>query len=183
MALLINQGKQDTSKDNQFAPIVEKNVLAQITDIKLSEYQQNTLELTFRLLDGAHKGRFVYDRVNYESTSPFSWKYRNVRRFAGVPYNENEPATIDIEALLLNKAILLDLSIRKGTNKNGEEAEYQNITYKAMNAASSSKVSTISEEELDAALEEIYAAPAPKAADVSTMDTDMPNLTDDTEWD
>lgn len=182
MALLINQGKQDTSKDNKFAPIVEKNVLAQIVEIKLSEYQQNTLELTFRLLDGAHKGRFVYDRVNYESTSPFSWKYRNVRRFAGVPYNENEPATIDIEALLLNKAILLDLSIRKGTNKNGEEAEYQNITYKAMN--STKKVASISEEELDAALEDIYAAtPAPKAADVSTMDTDMPNLTDDTEWD
>ena len=180
MALLINQGKQDTSKDNQFAPIVEKNVLAQITDIKLSEYQQNTLELTFRLLDGAHKGRFVYDRVNYESTSPFSWKYRNVRRFAGVPYNENEPATIDIEALLLNKAILLDLSIRKGTNKNGEEAEYQNITYKAMN--STNKVASISEEDLDAALEEIYTA-TPKATDVSTMDTDMPNLTDDTEWD
>lgn len=130
MALLINQGKQDTSQDNKFNPIVEKDVLGQITELKLSKNLASTIEVTFRLLNGAHKGRFVFDRVSYDSKSDFSWKYRALRKAAHAPYDENEPAQIDIEALLLNKAVLMDLSVRKGKDKNGDEQEYQNITYK-----------------------------------------------------
>ena len=90
MSLIINQGKQDTTQDNKFNPITEKNVLAQITEIKLASSQTNTLEITMRLLNGANKGRFVFDRVNYDPNSTFSWKYRAVRKAAGCPYNENE---------------------------------------------------------------------------------------------
>ena len=132
MSLLINQGKQDTTQDNKFEPITEKNVLAQITELKLAKTQTNALEITMRLLNGAHKGRFVFDRINYDPTSDFSWKYRAIRKAAGVPYSDTENVQIDIEALLLNKAITVDLGVRKGKNSTGEEQEYQNITYKVI---------------------------------------------------
>ncbi|MFA7030302.1 MAG: hypothetical protein WC179_08515 [Candidatus Cloacimonadaceae bacterium] len=132
MGILINQGVQDTTQDNKFQPIVEKNVLAQITEIKLADSKKmpNTLEITFRILQGAHKSRFFWDRVTFDPKSNFSWKYRSLRKAAGVPYSETEPKTVDIEALLLNKAILVDLGIRLGKNKDGEETAYQNVIYR-----------------------------------------------------
>lgn len=132
MGILINQGVQDTTQDNKFNPIVEKNVLAQITEIKLADSQRmpNTLEITFRILQGPHKSRFFWDRVTFDPKSNFSWKYRSLRKAAGVPYSETEPKTIDIEALLLNKAILVDLGVRTGKNKDGEETAYQNVIYR-----------------------------------------------------
>ncbi len=135
MGILINQGVQDTTQDNKFNPIVEKNVLAQITEIKLADSMKmpNTLEITFRILQGAHKSRFFWDRVTFDPKSNFSWKYRSLRKAAGVPYSETEPKTIDIEALLLNKAVLVDLGVRTGKNKNGEDTEYQNVIYKVVN--------------------------------------------------
>ena len=135
MGILINQGVQDTTQDNKFNPIVEKNVLAQITEIKLANSMKmpNTLEITFRILQGAHKSRFFWDRVTFDPKSNFSWKYRSLRKAAGVPYSETEPKTIDIEALLLNKAVLVDLGVRTGKNKDGEDTEYQNVIYKVVN--------------------------------------------------
>jgi len=132
MGILINQGVQDTTQDNKFQPIVEKNVLAQITEIKLADSKKmpNTLEITFRILQGPHKSRFFWDRVTFDPKSNFSWKYRSLRKAAGVPYSETEPKTVDIEALLLNKAILVDLGIRLGKNKDGEETAYQNVIYR-----------------------------------------------------
>ena len=132
MGILINQGVQDTTQDNKFAPIVEKDVIAQITEIKLADSKKmpNTLEITFRILQGAHKSRFFWDRVTFDPKSNFSWKYRSLRKAAGVPYSETEPKTVDVEALLLNKAILVDLGIRLGKNKDGEETAYQNVIYR-----------------------------------------------------
>ena len=132
MGILINQGVQDTTQDNKFDPIVEKNVLAQITEIKLADSKKmpNTLEITFRILQGAHKSRFFWDRVTFDPKSDFSWKYRSLRKAAGVPYSETEPKTVDIEALLLNKAVLVDLGVRTGKNKDGEDQAYQNVIYK-----------------------------------------------------
>ena len=134
MGILINQGVQDTTQDNKFAPIVEKNVIAQITEIKLADSKKmpNTLEITFRILQGAHKSRFFWDRVTFDPKSNFSWKYRSLRKAAGVPYSETEPKTIDVEALLLNKAVLVDLGVRTGKNKNGDDTEYQNVIYKVI---------------------------------------------------
>lgn len=188
MALIINQGKQDTTQDNKFNPIVEKNVLAQITEIKLSSNQTNTLEITMRLLNGANKGRFVFDRVSYDPTSDFSWKYRAVRKAAGCPYSENESAQIDIEKLLLNKAVTLDLSIRKGKNRDGVEQDYQNITYKVV----SQPKATASTAATAATPVAAPVDPTPVATPVNE-DTVAPaqeqdplyntNLTDDTDWD
>lgn len=132
MGLLIKQGKQDVSQDNKFNPIDEKNVTAQITKIAASKTMASTLEVTMQLLNGLHKNRFIIDRVNYDPDSQFSWKYRALRKAANVPYKEDEPVTIDIEALLLNRAVLLDLGIRQGTNKDGEKQDYQNVTYKKL---------------------------------------------------
>ena len=71
MSLIINQGKQDTTQDNKFNPITEKNVLAQITEIKLATSQTNTLEITMRLLNGANKGRFVASLISVICASTF----------------------------------------------------------------------------------------------------------------
>jgi hypothetical protein len=133
MALLIPQGKQDTTQDNKFNPITANDVMLEITELKLAKTQANTLEVTLRILDGQHKNRFVFDRVTFDPNSPMSWKYRQLRKCAGVPYQDNEPATIDIEALLLHKAVKADLGIRKGKNKDGEDQEYQDIKYKIVN--------------------------------------------------
>ena len=183
MSLIINQGKQDTTQDNKFNPITEKNVLAQITEIKLASSQTNTLEITMRLLNGANKGRFVFDRVNYDPTSDFSWKYRAVRKAAGCPYNENESAQIDIEKILLNKAVTVDLGVRKGKNSAGEEQEYQNITYKVVKQPAPAQA--------PAAPAPTQAAPTPVAtpanedtvAPAPVEEPTVPNLTDDTDWD
>lgn len=132
MGLLINQGTQDTTQDNKFNPIVAPNVLLEVTELKLAQTQASTLEITFRVLEGQYKNKSVFDRVIFDPKSNMSWKYRQLRKCAGVPYQEGEPATIDIEALLLHKAVKADLGIRKGKNKDGVEQDYQDIKYKAM---------------------------------------------------
>lgn len=169
MPILINQGKQDTTQDGKFEPIVEKNVTVQITELALSKTQTNTIEVTMRLLSGNSKGRFVFDRVNYDPNSNLSWKYRALRKAAGVPYSDQEPAQIDIEKLLLNKAITVDLGIRKGKNRDGEEQNYQNVTYKV-----ATKKPTITPE-----------VPTAQTEDKPTPASDIvePNLTDDAVWD
>lgn len=136
MALIIPQGKQDTTQDNKFNPIVATNVVLEITELKLATTQTNTLEVTLRVLEGPHKNRFIFDRVQYCKTDAYdgTWKYRQLRACAGVPYQDNEPTSIDIEALLLHKAVKADLGIRKGKNKDGEDTEYQDVKYKMMTA-------------------------------------------------
>lgn len=181
MSLIINQGKQDTTQDNKFDPITEKNVLAQITEIKLATSQTNTLEITMRLLNGAHKGRFIFDRVNYDPTSNFSWKYRSLRKAAGVPYNENESAQIDIEKLLLNKAVTVDLGVRKGKNSAGEEQDYQNISYKVVKQPTVAPAPTPTPT--------APTQPTPVATPVNedkaqpVEEPALADLTDDTDWD
>lgn len=184
MSLIINQGKQDTTQDNKFNPITEKNVLAQITEIKLATSQTNTLEVTMRLLNGANKGRFVFDRINYDPTSDFSWKYRAIRKAAGAPYNENESAQIDIEKILLNKAVTVDLGVRKGKNSAGEEQEYQNISYKVVKQPTTAQAPAPTQAApvknntpVATPANEDTAQPAPVEQNT------VPNLTDDTDWD
>lgn len=153
MPLVINQGVQDTTQDNKFEPIVAKNVVAQITELKLadSDKMPNTLEVTFRILAGEHKNRFFWDRVTFDPKSQFSWKYRSLRKSAGVPYDEKEPKNIDIEKILLDKAVTVDLGIRKGKNKDGVEQEYQNVVYKILKDKELADTSTV---EIDDFVEE-----------------------------
>lgn len=189
MGILIKQGVQDTTQDNKFSPIVEKNVLAQITELKLVDQAKmaNTLEVTFRVLQGPNKGRFFWDRVTFDPTSNFSWKYRALRKSAGVAYRKDEPATIDIEALLVDKAVLVDLGIRKGKNKNNEEIDYQNVVYKDMTDAPS-MVQEIAEELTEVVVEK----PQPtktkvteKTAEVAEElvdSTEIIDVTDEADW-
>ena len=131
MGLIINQGKQDDTQDNKFDIITAENVTAQIVELKLSKTKTDTLEIKFKILAGQYKNRIFFDNVNYNPTSDFSWKYRALRKAAGSPYSQNEGANVDIEALLLNKAVLVDLKGRPGKNKAGDDVTYQNVTYKA----------------------------------------------------
>lgn len=187
MSLIINQGKQDTTQDNKFNPITEKNVLAQITEIKLATSQTNTLEITMRLLNGANKGRFIFDRVSYDPNSDFSWKYRAIRKAAGCPYNENESAQIDIEKLLLNKAVTVDLGVRKGKNKDGVEQEYQNITYKVIQQPTKATIPTTQAPTPTAPVQDNTPVSTPVNEDTvqpaPVEEPNVPNLTDDTDWD
>lgn len=127
MSLFINQGKQDTSNDNSFEPIISNDETAQITKIEMDKNWPDTLNITFKIIgESSFKGRLFWDRVSFDPKGQFSWKYRNLRKAAGVPYVESEEAKIDIEALLLNKAVKVELSTRKGNDGN----DYQSVKYK-----------------------------------------------------
>lgn len=136
MSLIINQGKQDTSGDNNFEVMVSSNEIAQIQKLELDKEWDNTLKITFKVIsEGQYKGRLFWDRISFDPTGKFSWKYRNLRKSAGVPYTDGESPKIDIEALLLNKAVTVELMVRKGNDGN----DYQGIKYKvaSTNAAPS----------------------------------------------
>ena len=170
MSLIINQGKQDISEDNKFEIMVSENEVAQITKIEMAEKLPNTLSITFKVIsEGKNKGRLFWDRVTFDPTSTFSWKYRNLRKAAGVPYVEGENAKVDIEALLLNKAVNVKLGIRKGTDGN----DYQAVTYKV----ASTKATAIAEpvEETEA---EPVETPDLAEDDLSVIETEDTNV----EW-
>lgn len=112
MGLLINQGRQDTSKDNMV--IVAKGVQGVIESIRLSERFSGAIDIRIRILAGPYANRVVFDSVTYDPNSEFSWKYRALRKAVGKPYSPQENPQIDIEAILLNQAIMMDLSERNG---------------------------------------------------------------------
>ena len=130
MSLIINQGVQDTSDDKSFEVMVSDNEVAQITKIELDKNWENTLSVTFKIIGNSKfKGRLFWDRVSFDPSGKFSWKYRNLRKAANVPYTEGESPKIDIEALLLNKAVTVELMVRRGTDGN----DYQGVKYKIAN--------------------------------------------------
>ena len=142
MGLIINQGKQDTSKDNQFELILSKDELAQIIKLEIDPDWENTIKVTLKIIgeDSKYKNRLLWDRVSF--SGEFSWKYRNLRKAAGVPYTESESPNVDIEALLLNKAVRVELTARKGNDGN----DYQSIKYKAASNTEAVKPSKVVEE-------------------------------------
>lgn len=134
MSLIINQGKQDTSGDTNFEVMVSASEIAQITKMELDSDWPNTLNITFKVIsEGNFKGRLFWDRVSFDPTGKFSWKYRNLRKAAGVPYKDGEAEKIDIESLLLNKAVNVELTVRKGNDGN----DYQGVKYKVSNNTTS----------------------------------------------
>lgn len=136
MSLIINQGKQDTSGDTNFEVMVSSNEIAQISKIELDKDWENTLNITYKVIsEGKFKGRLFWDRVSFDPAGKFSWKYRNLRKAAGVPYMDGESPKIDIEALLLNKAVTVELMVRKGNDGN----DYQGVKYKVANNTVKSK--------------------------------------------
>ena len=136
MSLIINQGKQDTSGDTNFEVMVSANEIAQITKMEMDKDWENTLNITFKVIsEGKYKGRLFWDRVSFDPKGQFSWKYRNLRKAAGVPYSESESPKIDIEALLLNKAVTVELMVRKGNDGN----DYQGVKYKVSNVKTEDK--------------------------------------------
>lgn len=128
MSLIINQGKQDTTQDQSFEVMISAEETAQITKIEMDKNWDNTLNITYKIIsEGKFKGRLFWDRISFDPKGQFSWKYRNLRKAAGCPYSESENPKIDIEALLLNKAIKVELLVRKGNDGN----DYQSCKYKA----------------------------------------------------
>ena len=163
MGLIINQGKQDTSKDNNFDVIISKDELVQITKLEMDPDWENTLKVTLKVIgqDSKYKNRLVWDRVSF--SGEFSWKYRNLRKAAGVPYVESESPNVDIEALLLNKAVKVELTARKGNDGN----DYQSIKYKTNTQTTSTPVEVVATPVLD--------------EDDLPFDT-TPNTEDNIEW-
>jgi len=133
MPLIIMQGKQDTSKDEvKYEIITASNVLVQITKLSVADNVPSTLNIKMQVLEGPYKNRYVDDRVSFDPTNALSWRYRAVRKAVGIPYKENEPTTIDVEQIFLNKALHVDLSVRKGKDKAGNPKDYQAINYRPM---------------------------------------------------
>lgn len=129
MGLLIKQGKHKEDK-----PIKMDYALAQITALRQAKdkdgmpkegYMQVGLVL---LTQGAYQGKKISDRMPYVDDEPTSFKYKAIRRSAKVPYDKNEPDTIDIEALLLNKAVGVKLTIYEAE----DGREFQNVAYVAI---------------------------------------------------
>lgn len=128
MAILINQGKH-VLMENKYTPIEKKNVLCQITKVAIHERFEKSLEITFRIVrDEEYKERTVRDTVTYDSESPMAWKYQSLRSAIKEPYQADEPSTIDIEKILLDKVLLIDFS--KRVDKEGNE--WQNCRYKKL---------------------------------------------------
>lgn len=153
MGLIINQGKQDTSKDNQFEIILSAEETAQIVKLEMDPDWENTLKVTLKIIgESKYKNRLLFDRVSF--SGEFSWKYRNLRKAAGVPYVESESPNVDIEALLLNKAVKVELTARKGNDGN----DYQSIKYKTSAVKPTAKpavaVAVPAMEEVEATVEE-----------------------------
>lgn len=170
MSLIINQGKQDTSKDNNYEVMISSNEIAQITKIELDKDWDNTLNITFKIIgEGKYKGRMFWDRVSYDPSGKFSWKYRNLRKSAGVPYTEGESPKIDIEALLLNKAVAVELMVRKGNDGN----DYQGIKYKVSNTVKKEPVISQPQTHVAIADEEVNPFESADFAE-DTTDTDVP---------
>lgn len=133
MPLIINQGKQDVSKDLvKYDPITAKNVLVSVISIKLADNIPNTIYLKMQVMEGEFKKRIIDDKVSFDPTSPLSWRYRAARKAVGVPYSETEPMNIDIEAVFLNKALRVDLAPRVGKDKEGNEKTFQSVNYKPL---------------------------------------------------
>ena len=152
MSLIINQGKQDTSNDNNFEIMLSANELAQIIKIELDKDWPDTLSITYKVIsEGKYKGRQFWDRVSFDPKGQFSWKYRNLRKAAGVPYTEGESPKIDIEALLLNKAVKVELTSRKGNDGN----DYQAVKYKATDTTKKSAENSVEPAVVPAEEEEI----------------------------
>jgi hypothetical protein len=172
MSLIINQGKQDTSKDMTFEVMVSPNEIAQITAIELDKEWEKTIKVTFKIIgESKYKGRLFWDRISFDPANQFSWKYRNVRRAAGVPYVEGESPQIDIEALLLNKAVTVELAVRKGNDGN----DYQGVKYKTNN--------TKTEKPSAPAVAPVQTPVAPNADDINPFDTTDDISTDvDVPW-
>lgn len=164
MSLIINQGKQDTSGDTNFEVMISSNEIAQISKLELDKEWENTLNITFKVIsEGKFKGRLFWDRVSFDPAGKFSWKYRNLRKAAGVPYTDGESPKIDIEALLLNKAVTVELMVRKGNDGN----DYQGVKYKVSNTATTKPA---------AAPAQTHSVPAEE--DVNPFESD--NYTEDT---
>lgn len=153
MALLINQGKQDTSRDNNFDPIIDENVVVVIDKLELNMNLPGNLNVYLHLMTGKYKGRHIKDLVPYEASNEFSWKYRALRNCAGEPYKKDEPATIDIEALLKGK--LLSANFNTFDKKDGTKG--QNIQYKK-----------VTQEQLDEAF--------PRITDLEDVEKMLPNV-------
>lgn len=130
MALLINQGIQPEEKKMEFAPIQEDNVKLVIKELKLNDYRADTLDVNMQIIAGKNTGRYVKTSVNYNPENPMSWKYRALRLSANQPYTKGEPATIDIEKLLINQVVTADLSVTEGADKDGNPKKYQQVKFK-----------------------------------------------------
>lgn len=137
MGFIINQGKQNTSDDKDFAVIISEREVVKIEKVEEHKYFDNSINVALRIIsDGPHKNRVVYGDATYDPNSEHSWKYRQLRKFAGVPYHENEDSSIDIEALLLNKIIAVELGVRKDK----EGVDRQMVKYKQVTNADQARI-------------------------------------------
>lgn len=75
--MLINQGKHTIT---EFKPIIEDGVIAEIEEIELLTFEEGQVKIKFLLLSGQHKGKCVYDKINYLPNTTLTWKYYAFKR-------------------------------------------------------------------------------------------------------
>lgn len=124
MGLIINQGVHQDDRP------IESEEIAQITKVTpaKADIRPNSINVELTIIsDGKYKGRKLFDLVPYDPDDPMAFKYKELRRAAKVPYDKNEGTKVDIEKLLLKKAVGVKLSVREY-----EGRDFQNIKYTAI---------------------------------------------------
>ena len=122
MGLIINQGMHDPEKVQDYSVIESEKELGQIIEVKPNDYIDNALSVTYKIIGDSSKysGRLVFDTINYDPSHQMSFRYLQLREYAGVPYTKGEPADIDIEQMLMDRVVVLKLGKRPKKDAPGE---------------------------------------------------------------
>lgn len=167
MGLIINQGihKEDT-------PITSDYETGKITKVELadSKVRENSLNVETTIIGKSkYKGRKLTDLVPFDPEDPMSFKYKQIRKAVGKAYDKDEGTKIDIQKILLNKAVGLKLSVREYQGN-----DYQNIKYMPLEKKNVTPVDTEDEAQEEAAPKANTKAPEPEpeaeAQDTSELD-------------
>lgn len=121
MGLIINHGSHKEEEK-----IVSQQEIAQITKITPADekVRKNSFNVQLTIIGSSkHKGKTLLDLIPYDPADGMSFKYKAIRRAAKCPVDPKENR-VEIEKLLLNKAVPVKLSVREY-----EGNEYQNIQY------------------------------------------------------
>lgn len=124
MGLIIKQGIKELQQDDKWQVYEDNSVQLMITGLEPHKTFADSLKITLKILSGKFKDKTVWDSVSY--SGEHVWKYKALRKSAGVPFSATESEALDIYKLLMNKVVTADLT--KRVDKEGNE--WQNIKYK-----------------------------------------------------
>ncbi len=139
--------------------ITEDNVVAKITRVEILNKDDGLFRVHFKLLNGEHKFAVVYDDMRCDENKLYGFKFKPLLRGIGATQNITQ-SSIELEELLLNKKVILNLSVYEKTTERGTTYKRQKVNYHYYQAN---------------ILENFVEEPEPRdIPDLNEIDTDMP---------